>query len=127
MDKLVAIVENGAGPGPEFRQWNEMSDIELVFLGSGIEAILWLGKGNIPDLILAEADMGFMPGEQFIQNVKRNGFFKDIPVVAFGDPSSHPRLAEMVQAGADDVLIRPFGSEEINDIMGRFLPQTAAI
>lgn len=124
---VVAIVENGSIPGPEFRQWSETNDTNLVFLGSGIEALLWLGKGNIPDLILAEADMGFMPGEQFIQNLKRNGFFRDIPVVAFGNPSSHPRLAEMMQAGADDVLIRPFGCEEITDMMGRFLSHPATV
>lgn len=126
MEKLVLIVENGSQPGQEIRDWAFRNPIVPVFMGNGIEALLWLGKGNLPDLILAEAEMGLMPATQFVQYLKASGFFQDIPVLAFGNPSRHEIIAGMMQAGAADYLIRPFGVEELRKAIQRIFPTLEA-
>lgn len=126
MEKLVLIVENGSQPGQEIRDWAFRNPIVPVFMGNGIEALLWLGKGNLPDLILAEAEMGLMPATQFVQYLKASGFFQDIPVLAFGNPSRHEIIAGMMQAGAADYLLRPFGVEELRKAIQRIFPTLEA-
>lgn len=126
MEKLVLIVENGAHPGQEIRDWAFRNPIVPVFMGNGIEALLWLGKGNLPDLILAEAEMGLMPPVQFVQYLKASGFFQDIPVLAYGNPDKHEIIAGMMQAGAADYLLRPFGVEELKKSIQRIFPALEA-
>jgi len=113
MQKQILLIENCSRPNLEIREWASKLDIQLVLVGNGIEALIWLGKGNIPDLIFAEEEMGLMPGHQFIQYLKASGFFNEIPIVAFGSPERHVQLASMMQAGAKDYLIRPILSSDL--------------
>lgn len=119
MEKQILIVENGSKPGTEIRDWAFRNPVIPVFAGNGIEALLWLGKGNIPDLIFAEAEMGLMPGVQFVQYLKASGFFNEIPILAYGNPDKHEALAGMMQAGASGYLIRPIKAEEIQSFVDK--------
>jgi len=119
MEKQILIVENGAKPGSDIRDWAFRNPVVPVFMGNGIEALLWLGKGNIPDIIFAEVEMGLTPGVQFIQYLKASGFFNEIPIIAFGNPDKHEGLAAMMQAGADDYLVRPILSEDIGNCVNK--------
>ena len=49
----------------------------------GIEAMLWLNEGNMPDLILLDMSMPRLSGYNFLQNLRKSGFFKDIPFLLF--------------------------------------------
>jgi CheY-like chemotaxis protein len=114
MQKQILLVENGSKPNLEIREWASKLDIQIVVMGNGIEALLWLGKGHIPDLIFAEEEMGLMPGHQFVQYLKASGFFNEIPVVAFGNPDRHEQLAAMLQAGAVQHLVKPFSQSDLD-------------
>jgi len=114
MKKQILLIENSSKPNLEIREWASKLDIQLVLMGNGIEALLWLGKGNIPDLIFAEEEMGLMPGHQFIQYLKASGFFNEIPIIAFGSADRHGQIASMMQAGAIGYLFRPFSLEELD-------------
>jgi CheY-like chemotaxis protein len=122
MEKQILIVENGAKPASDIRDWVFRNPVIPVFVGNGIEALLWLGKGNIPDLIFAEVEMGLMPGIQFVQYLKASGFFNEIPIIAFGNPNKHEGLAAMMQAGANDYLVHSVTEKEIAACVDKYLP-----
>ena len=115
----VLIIEKGENSALEIRSWVFRNPVIPVFVSSGIEALIWLGKGNIPDLILADADMQPVDGPEFIRTLKSSGFFQEIPVVAFGYPEHHPVLASMRQAGASDHVFLPADSDSLQN---RFAP-----
>jgi CheY-like chemotaxis protein len=121
MEKQILIVENGSKPGSQIRDWAFRNPVIPVFMGNGIEALLWLGKGNIPDLIFAEVEMGLMPGVQFVQYLKSSGFFHEIPIIAFGNADKHEGIASMMQAGANQYLVRPFIQTEIESVVQKFM------
>ena len=121
MQKQILLIENGSKPNLEIREWASNLDFQLVLMENGIEALLWLGKGNIPDLIFAEEQMGLMRGHQFVQYLKASGFFNEIPIVAFGAPQRHGQLASMMQSGALDYLIGPFLQSELNKKFNRLI------
>jgi len=124
MQKQILLIENGSKPNLEIREWASNLDFQLVLMGNGIEALLWLGKGNIPDLIFAEEEMGLMPGHQFVQYLKASGFFNEIPIIAFGSPQRHEQIASMMQSGALDYLIRPFLQSELDKKFNRLILNT---
>lgn len=117
--KVVLIIERDSRED-SLRQWTLASEIIPVFVSSGVEALLWLGKGNIPDLILADAGMEPMPGPEFIRTIRSSGFFQEIPVIAFGLPEFHPSLAAMRQAGAVDHVFLPLVPEAMSQRIGSF-------
>jgi CheY-like chemotaxis protein len=65
--------------------------------------------------------MGLMPGIQFVQYLKASGFFNEIPIIAFGNPQKHGGLAAMMQAGANDYLVRPVTEKEIAACVDKYL------
>jgi CheY-like chemotaxis protein len=107
VDKLILIIENETSEASSVKKWSLTEGVIPVFVASGVEALLWLGKGNIPDMILADAAMDKMPGEEFIRTIRRSGFFQEIPVLVFGNTENHLTMVAMRQAGAGDHIFLP--------------------
>lgn len=117
----VLIVEKELNSASDIRDWAFRNPVIPVFVSSGLEALIWLGKGNIPDLIMVDSDIQPMEGPDFIKTIKSSGFFQDIPVLAFGYPENHPMLASMRQAGAGEHIFLPVKADFINERLKGFL------
>lgn len=120
-EMLILIIEKEDSIHSSVRSWAMQSSVIPVFVSSGVEALLWLGKGNIPDLILADASMEKMSGQEFVETIRSSGFFQDIPVVVFGYPEFHLSLASMRQAGACDHVFLPAEPEFLHERVFRNL------
>ncbi len=48
-------------------------------LENGMDALVYLQEGNIPDLIISDLEMPKMNGINFIQNIKSSSFLKVYP------------------------------------------------
>lgn len=81
---------------------------EVVAAENGFKAMLWMDKGNMPDIIITDADMPDMDGFGFLSQLKRSGFYKNIPVLLLsGLPKEH--LADRSkEAGFSGLLTKPF-------------------
>ena len=54
-----------------------------------------------------------MNGDEFLAYLKRNGLYKDIPVVVLsGEESSDIRI-KMLEEGAEDFILKPFNPMEL--------------
>lgn len=80
----------------------------------GLEALTWLQDGNMPNLIVCDADMPKMNGYEFIQNVKTSGFFKDIPIIMLSSLDTSAERVKYLKAGANDFIVKPFNPEELD-------------
>jgi DNA-binding response OmpR family regulator len=86
---------------------------DITYFNTPIKAMQWLFDGNRPDLIILDIRMPEMNGDEFLSFIKRNGLFKDIPVVVLsGEESSDIRI-KMLEAGADDFILKPFNPMEL--------------
>ncbi len=83
-------------------------DYEVVTKSNGLDAMLWLDKGNMPDLIIADVDMPGMNGYNFLKHLKSSGFFRDIPVVMLASIENHEETIRCIQVGAEDYVMKPF-------------------
>lgn len=124
---IILVIENRAEPNPMIHQWVKSIGAQKIVKANGIEALMWLGRGNIPVMIIAEADMALIQGMQFVEYLKANGFFQDIPVIAFGGPESRERIAAMMQAGASDYLMKPFEKDQLAARLTRFLEEQPVV
>ena len=85
----------------------------VITMDSALEAVSWLEEGNYADAIIADLDMPIMNGFEFIERVRQNRFFKDIPIAVI---SSHYKSTDRIkcyQLGADAYITKPFNPKEL--------------
>jgi two-component system chemotaxis response regulator CheY len=64
---------------------------------------------------LVDWDMPRMNGLEFVQAVRRNRDFDNLKLMMVTTQNSHDRVAQALQAGADDFLMKPVTKELLSD------------
>lgn len=86
---------------------------EVVSKEDGFEALLWLEKGNIPDLILADIQMPKMNGVDFVRSIKKSGYFRDIPVVMLSGMDDSSIKKQCLDSGVSKFYQKPFNPNDL--------------
>lgn len=79
----------------------------------GMSAMYWLVEGNIPDLIITDLDMPNLNGEEFIRNLKKSGYYKDVPFIIITGFSSKEEKLKIMKLGVHDYFVKPFNPKDI--------------
>lgn len=70
-------------------------------------------SGYKADLIVLDLVLPGQSGKSFLTEVKNHTYLKDIPVIVLsGNDKSNTRI-EILKAGADDFIVKPFNPEEL--------------
>ncbi|RKY90065.1 MAG: two-component system response regulator [Ignavibacteriae bacterium] len=86
-------------------------DIETA--GNGQEALALLHEGYTPDIIVTDILMPEIDGKAFVKQLKASGAFNQIPVLILSSIDHSTEKIQLLKAGADDYLIKPFNPEEL--------------
>jgi len=89
-------------------------EYEVVVKLNGLEAMKWLQEGNHTDGIVADFDMPYMNGLDFIKQLRASSLFKDIPLVMLSGKDETSNKITCLKSGADDYMIKPFNPEELD-------------
>ena len=76
---------------------------------------------KLPDLILLDVVMPQMNGIAVTQILKQNPITKDLPIIAVTGLAHKSQQQEIMKAGFDDYLCKPYLIEELSDKLDRFL------
>lgn len=86
----------------------------------GLDALAYLGTGNIPDLILLDMRMERLSGLEFLSNIRSSGFYSDIPVLVISAVDNSLYLSQCEKLGVEGYVPKPFNPitlhEKISDI-----------
>lgn len=88
-------------------------DYEVITKNDGMSAMYWLVEGNIPNLIITDLDMPNLNGEEFIKNLRKSGYYKDIPfiiITGFNDKIGKVRIMKL---GVHDYFVKPFNPKDL--------------
>jgi CheY-like chemotaxis protein len=81
--------------------------IECIVVQDGMQALTLLSKATkLPDYIFTDINMPRMNGKMFLQNIKTNSKFKDIPVYVFTDSVYNADQAELLKLGVNKLLTK---------------------
>ena len=67
----------------------------------------------VPDIILSDIMMPVMDGITMFQEIRKNDITNHIPIIAITAKSEDRDRLEILDAGADTYLLKPFNSEEL--------------
>ncbi|KAA3436764.1 MULTISPECIES: response regulator transcription factor [Rufibacter] len=86
---------------------------QVVVKSNGKEAMAWLEEGHHIDAIVADFEMPFMNGLDFIRQLRASTLFKDIPLIMLSGKEESRNKILCLKSGADDYMIKPFNPEEL--------------
>jgi len=65
--------------------------------------------------------MPLMRGDEFLHYLKCNELFKDIPVIMLSSEESTTERINLLEAGAEDFILKPFNPMELKARIKKFL------
>ena len=97
------------------------TEYDLEYFESPLKALEWLNEGNVPDLIISDIHMPHMRGNEFLYYLKGNELFKHIPVVMLSSEESTTERINLLNAGAEDYILKPFNPMELKARIKKYL------
>ena len=96
-------------------------DFNVTVKREGVTAMEWLLEGNIPDIVLCDFALPKITGLEFLQNLRKSGVFKEIPVIMYTSHVDEQLRQNCFEAGALEVIEKPFDPpkliQTINDLI----------
>jgi two-component system, chemotaxis family, chemotaxis protein CheY len=88
---------------------------DVAEAGNGREGLERLRGAGRPDLVLVDWNMPEMDGLSFIKAVRADPDFAGLPLLMITTENELSRVAEALEAGADEYLMKPFTREALLD------------
>ncbi|MBL6964395.1 MAG: response regulator [Bacteroidetes bacterium] len=86
---------------------------EVETKADGLEALIWIQEGNIPDLIICDIQMPNMNGHEFVTNIRASGLYRNIPLLMLsGEEESETRI-KFYRLKVQNFITKPFNPEEL--------------
>ncbi len=89
-------------------------EYEIIQAGDGVEALRVLAIAEI-DLVITDLMMPNMDGNTLVRKMKENLDFSSIPIIAISARTSEEVIQEMIDAGADLFITKPFDADKLNE------------
>ncbi len=106
---------------------NRYRDCKIIDAMNGLEAFDILSRENGIELILLDINMPVMNGVQFMEKLKKDGLYKDIPIVVISTEGKEEDTVRAMQLGAWGYVVKPFKSGTLYDIIDKVLTKRTAL
>ncbi len=108
MKKTVLIIEDDRYIG-ELIEFNLLkSGYNAIRTDNANDGLIFLNQHNI-DLILLDLMLPGLQGEEFLEFIKSKNEIKNIPIMIVTAKTDENLFVKLLNAGADDFLVKPFG------------------
>lgn len=89
-------------------------DYNIIDLNDGHEALVYLSKNNLPDMILLDMEMPNVNGRVFVRRFKNGGLKSNkVPIIFISSVQSRSIIQSMLNLGVTDYIVKPFNPEEL--------------
>ncbi|MCW5822906.1 MAG: response regulator [Cyanobacteria bacterium TGS_CYA1] len=117
MSKDILLVEDTLTQAMLFQHLLEKNGQSVKLARSGAKALELLEKLNhlneLPALILTDINMPEMNGYELCRALKANSAYAHIQVVLFASATSPDEIAEILNCGADNVVLKKWDEQKL--------------
>ena len=100
------------------------AEFELSACTNGIEAMAWLEKGNMPDIILTDLRMPQLDGQELIGLIRNSSLYRNVPIIVLSSMEDSALKISCIEQGADDFIVKPFNPLEVKAKIKALLRRT---
>lgn len=98
----------------------EKENYEVITAGDGAEGLA-IAREQSPDLIILDVMLPRLNGYEICRMLKFDEKYKDIPIIMFTSKSSEENRMMGEECGADDYIIKDFGSNQLVGLVKKHL------
>ncbi len=122
MDKRILIIDDSKSLRSAAEFTLKSAGFDVIQAEDGVEGLKVLKtiKENDLGLIITDINMPNMDGITFIKEVKKTEY-KFIPILVLTTEAQDEKKKEGQQAGASGWLVKPFNSEQLINIVEKFV------
>ena len=120
--KRLAVIEEMA---------DDIYSVQFVLQSLGFSTRSFSPRSSIaelmnfnPDLIIVDMMISGGRGYRVIRQLRRAGNLVRVPILAIGAAAMEGSAEEVLDAGGQDVLIKPYTMAELKEKLDRFVPKT---
>lgn len=88
--------------------------------GDGAEGLKVLQETN-PDLVLLDISMPLMNGLEFLQIIRHESKFKEIPVFILSAINDRELIKQLIELGVNDYILKPMQIEVVYERIQNFI------
>ena len=88
------------------------------------DGIKRMQAGHLPDIIICDLSMPDINGLELVKMIRSSGFFSSIPLIMLSASDSSDQKIEVLNAGADDFMVKPFNPKELEARINSILRRT---
>ena len=108
----VLVVDGEGGFGAEAARLLEAAGVRVSDRAPATALLVSLDDAR-PDAVLLDADLPWSVGLDLCRALRTSPRWRDLPVILAAETSSPAARLEALQAGADDLLRKPLGGDEL--------------
>ena len=94
-------------------------DYQVVTAPDGCSAMYWLSKRNLPDLIIADAQLPDMNDWELIEQLASSGLYREIPIIVISSLSKSETQTKCLEFGVIEYFTKPFNPIDLLDSIKR--------
>ena len=118
--KKILIVEDNASLLDILVQFVKRAGYQPLVADTGAAALAWIST-TPPDLILIDLGLPDMSGESVMESLKADPRTRGIPIIVQTAFASDERTDRALEAGADEILVKPINLKTITQVLHRYL------
>lgn len=93
---------------------------------NGLEALDILSRENGIDLILLDINMPVMNGVQFMEKLKKEGLYRNIPIIVISTEGKEEDTIRAMKLGAWGYIVKPFKSEALYELLEKVITKKSS-
>jgi two-component system chemotaxis response regulator CheY len=93
---------------------------------NGLEALDILSRENGIDLILLDINMPVMNGVQFMEKLKKDNLYRNIPIIVISTEGKEEDTIRAMRLGAWGYIVKPFKSEALHDLLEKVIAKKSS-
>ena|SRR5690554_5366719 len=97
---------------------------DVVVKSNAEDAIKLMQTGHLPDIIVCDLTMPNIDGLEMVRMIRSSGFFSNIPLIMLSATESSEQKIGVLNAGADDFMVKPFNPKELEARINSILRRT---
>lgn len=131
MSNDILLVEDTLTQAMLFQHLLEKNGQSVKLARSGTKALELLEKlshlNELPALILTDINMPEMNGYELCRALKANSAYSHIQVVLFASATSPDEIAEILNCGADNVVLKKYNEQKLVNKLKRLVEEAPKI
>lgn len=112
----VLLVLADEGERTEAAGWLDSAGLRVTATGNAHEAARAL-EGEQPDVVVLDLTLPDAAGVALVRMIRRTGRFRLTPVIALTDQDSDTERGRALEAGVDEVMLRPLSQSRITSAL----------